>query len=155
MVRCLSEFHQSSNPVQTHLLHKCYSVITCYLYIFIYMHLSVAHTSRSGKEASGAYDHLGELDQALFMYLDHGSGHGATHQEQRRKCVLARHACSPPTGIQLQLPCFCLPFLLAGSQMQLIISGSNACRLGQSYQLLVVFFSFWPHLVAVVTVMET
>ena len=52
------------------------------------MYLSVAHTSRSGKEASGAYDHLGELDQALFMYLDHGSGHGATHQEQRRKCVL-------------------------------------------------------------------
>ncbi|KAG2635832.1 hypothetical protein PVAP13_2NG375200 [Panicum virgatum] len=36
------------------------------------------------KEASGAYDHLGELDQALFMYLDHGSGHGATHQEQRQ-----------------------------------------------------------------------
>jgi len=52
------------------------------------MYLSVAHTSRSGKEASGAYDHLGELDQALFMYLDHGSGHGATHQEQRRKCCV-------------------------------------------------------------------
>lgn len=46
-------------------------------------------TSRSGKEASGAYDHLGELDQALFMYLDHGSSHGggATQQERRRKCV--------------------------------------------------------------------
>uniref|UniRef100_A0A0E0QT30 Uncharacterized protein n=1 Tax=Oryza rufipogon TaxID=4529 RepID=A0A0E0QT30_ORYRU len=38
---------------------------------------------RSSKEASaGAYDHLGELDQALFMYLDHGS-HAASHQEQR------------------------------------------------------------------------
>jgi hypothetical protein len=48
-------------------------------------------TSRSGKEASGAYDHLGELDQALFMYLDHGSSHGgATQQERRRKCVLLR-----------------------------------------------------------------
>ncbi|XP_052166664.1 transcription factor TGA2-like isoform X2 [Oryza glaberrima] len=36
------------------------------------------------KEASaGAYDHLGELDQALFMYLDHGS-HAASHQEQRQ-----------------------------------------------------------------------
>ena len=59
---------------------------------------------------------------------------------------------SSPTGIQPQLPCFCLPFLLAGSQMQLIVSGSNACRLVQSYQLLAAFFSnFWLHLVVVVT----
>ena len=44
-------------------------------------------TSRSGKEASGAYDHLGELDQALFMYLDHGSSHvhGGTQQEHQRR----------------------------------------------------------------------
>ncbi|XP_044397960.1 transcription factor TGA2 isoform X3 [Triticum aestivum] len=34
------------------------------------------------KEASGVYDHLGELDQALFMYLDHG--HASTQQEQRQ-----------------------------------------------------------------------
>jgi hypothetical protein len=55
---------------------------------YIYMYFCFI-TSRSGKEASGAYDHLGELDQALFMYLDHGSshGHGGTQQEQRRKCV--------------------------------------------------------------------
>ncbi|TKW33818.1 hypothetical protein SEVIR_2G264600v4 [Setaria viridis] len=48
------------------------------------MHAAAA-SFMSGKEASGAYDHLGELDQALFMYLDHGSSHGdATHQEQRQ-----------------------------------------------------------------------
>ncbi|RLN33484.1 putative bZIP transcription factor superfamily protein isoform X1 [Panicum miliaceum] len=48
------------------------------------MHAAAA-SFMSGKEASGAYDHLGELDQALFMYLDHGSGgHGAAHQEQRQ-----------------------------------------------------------------------
>jgi transcription factor TGA len=43
---------------------------------------------RSNKEASGAYDQLGELDQALFMYLDHGhGGHASSQQhEQRRKC---------------------------------------------------------------------
>ncbi|ONM55840.1 bZIP transcription factor family protein [Zea mays] len=50
------------------------------------MHAAAA-SFMSGKEASGAYDHLGELDQALFMYLDHGSSHGggATQQERRRK----------------------------------------------------------------------
>ncbi|CAD6224421.1 unnamed protein product [Miscanthus lutarioriparius] len=49
------------------------------------MHAAAA-SFMSGKEASGAYDHLGELDQALFMYLDHGSshGHGGTQQEQRQ-----------------------------------------------------------------------
>ncbi|XP_062199990.1 transcription factor TGA2-like [Phragmites australis] len=47
------------------------------------MHAAAASFMTSGKEASGAYDHLGELDQALFMYLDHGS-HGATHPEQRQ-----------------------------------------------------------------------
>ncbi|CAL5087677.1 unnamed protein product [Urochloa decumbens] len=47
------------------------------------MHAAAA-SFMSGKEASGAYDHLGELDQALFMYLDHGSHGGATHQEQRQ-----------------------------------------------------------------------
>ncbi|KAK3130402.1 hypothetical protein QOZ80_6BG0493040 [Eleusine coracana subsp. coracana] len=44
------------------------------------MHAAAASFMTSSKEASGAYDHLGELDQALFMYLDHGS----THQEQRQ-----------------------------------------------------------------------
>ncbi|KAL6656250.1 hypothetical protein ACP70R_007076 [Stipagrostis hirtigluma subsp. patula] len=47
------------------------------------MHAAAASFMTSSKEASGAYDHLGELDQALFMYLDHG-GHGSTHQEQRQ-----------------------------------------------------------------------
>ncbi|PWZ14054.1 bZIP transcription factor TGA10 [Zea mays] len=49
------------------------------------MHAAAA-SFMSGKEASGAYDHLGELDQALFMYLDHGSSHGggATQQERRQ-----------------------------------------------------------------------
>ncbi|VAI18993.1 unnamed protein product [Triticum turgidum subsp. durum] len=45
------------------------------------MHAAAA-SFMSGKEASGAYDQLGELDQALFMYLDHG--HASTQQEQRQ-----------------------------------------------------------------------
>ncbi|KAE8784995.1 TGACG-sequence-specific DNA-binding protein TGA-2.1 [Hordeum vulgare] len=45
------------------------------------MHAAAA-SFMSSKEASGAYDHLGELDQALFMYLDHG--HASTQQEQRQ-----------------------------------------------------------------------
>uniref|UniRef100_A0A453L4T8 DOG1 domain-containing protein n=1 Tax=Aegilops tauschii subsp. strangulata TaxID=200361 RepID=A0A453L4T8_AEGTS len=44
--------------------------------------ITLSHACRSSKEASGAYDHLGELDQALFMYLDHG--HASTQQEQRQ-----------------------------------------------------------------------
>ncbi|XP_062194789.1 transcription factor TGA2-like isoform X2 [Phragmites australis] len=49
------------------------------------MHAAAAAAASfmSNKEASGAYDHLGDLDQTLFMYLDHGS-HGAMHQEQRQ-----------------------------------------------------------------------
>ncbi|KAG6519808.1 hypothetical protein ZIOFF_023317 [Zingiber officinale] len=39
---------------------------------------------RRSKESSGAYD-LGELDQALFMYLD-GQDHSA--QEQRRQSLI-------------------------------------------------------------------
>ena len=82
------------------------------------LHMYFCFTSRSGKEASGAYDHLGELDQALFMYLDHGSshGHGGTQlQEQRRSKCVRMHALHSsfsddrPTEIQLQLPCFCMP----------------------------------------------
>ncbi|WVZ65384.1 hypothetical protein U9M48_014758 [Paspalum notatum var. saurae] len=49
------------------------------------MHAAAA-SFMSGKEASGAYDHLGELDQALFMYLDHGS-HGGTHQQEQRQTL--------------------------------------------------------------------
>ncbi|GJN33608.1 hypothetical protein PR202_gb22228 [Eleusine coracana subsp. coracana] len=48
------------------------------------MHAAAASFMTSSKEASGAYDHLGELDQALFMYLDHGSHGASTHQEQRQ-----------------------------------------------------------------------
>ncbi|KAG0544242.1 hypothetical protein BDA96_02G258700 [Sorghum bicolor] len=52
------------------------------------MHAAAA-SFMSGKEASGAYDHLGELDQALFMYLDHGSSHvhGGTQQEHQRQTL--------------------------------------------------------------------
>ncbi|KAJ0961724.1 hypothetical protein J5N97_000043 [Dioscorea zingiberensis] len=42
---------------------------------------SSMHTNFMNKESSGAYD-LGELDQALFMYLD-GQGHSSV-QEQRQ-----------------------------------------------------------------------
>ncbi|CAM0951998.1 unnamed protein product [Alopecurus aequalis] len=43
---------------------------------------------RSTKEASGAYDHLGELDQALFMYLDQGhGGHASSQQHEQRQTL--------------------------------------------------------------------
>lgn len=54
------------------------------------MHAAAAASFMSAKEAaaaSGAYDQLGDLDQALFMYLDHGHGSqhaSAHHQEQRQ-----------------------------------------------------------------------
>ncbi|KAL5201333.1 hypothetical protein ABZP36_035687 [Zizania latifolia] len=47
------------------------------------MHAPAASFMSSKEASAGAYDHLGELDQALFMYLDHGS-HASTHQEQRQ-----------------------------------------------------------------------
>uniref|UniRef100_A0ACD5XT94 Uncharacterized protein n=1 Tax=Avena sativa TaxID=4498 RepID=A0ACD5XT94_AVESA len=52
------------------------------------MHAAAA-SFMSSKEASGAYDQLGELDQALFMYLDHGHGsqHASTQQHEQRQTL--------------------------------------------------------------------
>lgn len=130
------DFISPQIPVQTHhqLLYinvtaSCISLT--YKYIYLHICIFVSHAaSRSGKEASGAYDHLGELDQALFMYLDHGSSHGgATHQEQRRKyrCVHAHaiHAC----------------FALQEVKCKLIVS-SNGSRLKTSAVLSVTSSNF-------------
>ncbi|XP_047051735.1 transcription factor TGA2-like [Lolium rigidum] len=51
------------------------------------MHAAAA-SFMSNKEASGAYDQLGELDQALFMYLDHGhGGHASSQQHEQRQTL--------------------------------------------------------------------
>lgn len=132
-------------PVQTHhLQHKCYGIIT---YSHIYMYASLCCASRSGKEASGAYDHLGELDQALFMYLDHGSSHGgATHQEQRRKyrCVRMHMLYSSDRNSTAVAMFLHACFALQEVRCKLIISSNGSrLRLVQSYQLLVVFYNFF------------
>lgn len=81
MVAPAFQSFSSSNPVQKR-LYQCHIGVVTY----VYMCISVSQSRSGAKEASGAYDHLGELDQALFMYLDHGSSHGGTQQqEQRRK----------------------------------------------------------------------
>jgi len=120
---------------------------------YIYMYFCFI-TSRSGKEASGAYDHLGELDQALFMYLDHGSshGHGGTQQEQRRKCVrmhaLRRSLTTDRPKFNCSCRVFCLPscvFVFAASQMQLTSSSNVLDRRLVQQQLISTTSIFWLH----------
>lgn len=52
------------------------------IYLIIYICLS------RSKENGGAYD-LGELDQALFLYLDGQDHPSSSIQDQRRMCQLS------------------------------------------------------------------
>ena len=143
MVQWLSEFHQSSNPVQTHLLHKCYSVITHNIFNDIYVSFCCEHKAGAARRRQGRMTIWGSWTRPCSCTWITAAAMAPRTKSKGVSVVYYYYyacTCSSPTGIQLQLPCFCLPFLLAGSQMQLIVSGSNACRLVQSYQLLAAFF---------------